>query len=59
MINYDLIELDMFGDIVLTDSVTCPKDVFERMVSTPEDELTPWWKNHLRNWEEKGIIDRS
>ena len=59
MINYDLIEFDMFGDVILTDSVSCSKEVFEKMVSKPENELTTWWTEHLRNWEEKGIIDRS
>jgi len=57
IINYDMVEVDMFGNLIVqyNPTITTSKEWLETMVHEPE-RRTPMWKEIIKELEERGII---
>ena len=57
IINYDMIEIDMFGELVVqyNPTVTTSKEWLEIMVHEPE-RRTPAWEEIIKNLIKKGKV---
>jgi len=59
MINYDMLEFDEFGEVILRKEplTTAKVEVIEKMAQKDESELTPFWKKLFEEWRQQGILN--
>lgn len=55
MIDYDNLTYDMFGNVILTDAISCRLYTLREMVDNP-NKRTEQWKEIIRELEDMGII---